>query len=199
MSSPSLLMRSDSVYPDSVYPDSVYHTKYYSSDDEDEDNYDGRSNCSEVLAGEEEETRAQQDAFRQKQRKADKEGYKQVMQITVENIKSALTCSGNGLISIEKSLSNSELYIYMPITSAVYTVPMDPTSTFQSLLDYILYTTPEFVDFGKGRTFDFVLNGFKSQEDNIYIENPTAVATATFLSLPLTKIPLSQGTIRLVV
>ena len=180
------LMRSDSVYPDSVYPDSVYN-KTYDFSSEEEDDYDGRSSCSEILAGEEAEARDLQNTFRQQKIQEDYYGYAQVMQITVDSIKSSLTVSGYGLIQIEKSLTNNELYIYMPITGTVYTVPIDPIRTFQNLLDYILYKTPEFVEFGKGKEFEFVLRNVDAD-----------ITLAKFMCLPLDKLYLSQGSIKLV-
>lgn len=167
----------------------------YSSEEED-DNHDSRSDSSEVLACEEEEANDQQDIFRQ-EKMSKYEDYTQVMQILVECIKSAMNNSGYGVICIEKSNIAKEYYIYMPITANIYTVPIDHTLSAQYLIDYIISTTPEFIDLSKkGTKLDFVLDGYALHNKTGYCETPDETDTANFLRLPLDKVPLSQATFR---
>jgi hypothetical protein len=205
MSFPTRLLMSISNALQSHYDDDrVYlDTFEYKEDDEyetpdEEDDYDGRSNCSEVLAGEEAEADEQQDEFReQKINKHD--DYIQVMQLVVEFIKSTLTPSGFGVITIEKSTKAGELYIYMPITGNVYTLKHDPSRTLKSLLYYILHITPEFLEHVKGKEFNFILDAYESAEKGLFYEpqDDGAMTADDFLSMPLDEMPLMQGTITL--
>jgi len=177
--------------------DRDYERKYFDYDSFDEDDYDGRSNCSEVLAGEEAEADEQHAEFRI-QKINTYNDYSQVMQLAVPFIKSRLTQSGFGVINIEKSMEAGELYIYMPITGNVYTLKHDPTRTLKSLLYYILHITPEFLEHVKGQEFNFILDAYKlAYEDTFYKpqQNDGAMTADDFLSMPLDDMPLMQGTI----
>ena len=178
--------------------DRDYERKYFDYESSDEDYYDNRSNCSEVLAGEEAEADEQQDEFREQKLKTH-DDYIQVMQLVVEFIKSTLTPSGFGVINIEKSAKAGELYIYMPITGNVYTLKHDPSRTLKSLLYYIVHMTPEFLEHVKGREFNFILDAYESEEKGLFYEpqDDGAITSDDFLSMSLDEMPLMQGTITL--
>ena len=173
-----------------------FERKYFDYESSDEDDYDNRSNCSEVLAGEEAEAHEQQDEFRE-QKINTHDDYRQVMQLTIECIKSTLTPSGFGVINIEKSTKAGELYIYMPITGNIYTLKHDPSRTLKSLLYYILHMTPEFLEHVKDQEFNFALDSYKlADEDTFYEPQDDVAMTANdFLYMPLDELPLLQGTI----
>jgi hypothetical protein len=119
--------------------------------------------------------------------------YTQLIQIIVETIKSTLTCSGFGVISIEKSAKANEYYIYMPITGNIYTIPIDHTLTFQYMLDYIMFCTADFRDIKeKNISLEFVLDG-AYQKDHVEMD----ITTSNFLRLPLDEVPISQGYLKI--
>jgi hypothetical protein len=119
--------------------------------------------------------------------------YTQLIQIVVETIKSRMTLSGFGVISIDKSVKANEYYIYMPITGNIYTIPIDHTLTFQYMLDYIMFCTADFRDMKeKNVTLEFVLDG-AYQKDHVEME----ITTSKFLRLPLDAVPISQGSLKI--
>jgi hypothetical protein len=188
------LMRSESIFQ-------RHDLQFDFSSEEDEEegegeNNDSRSNSSHMLAAQEEEADAQQDIFRKK-KMLEFNDYEQVMQISVECIKSSWTYTGYGVICIERSAKANEIYIYIPLTGNVYTIKNDHTLSFSYLLDYILYTTPEFVDYGKGKNFEFALDGYQLPDKAGYCETPTDEETEKFFRLPLDEVPLSQASLRL--
>lgn len=190
------LMRSESIFQ---RHDLQFDFSSDEEEGEDEGEGDSRSNSSDssdMLAGEEAEADAQQDIFRKK-KMLEFNDYEQVMQISVECIKSSWTHTGYGVICIERSAKANEIYIYIPLTGNVYTIKNDHTLSFRYLLDYILYTTPEFVDYGKGKEFDFALDGYQLPDKAGYCETPTDEETEKFFRLPLDEVPLSQASIRL--
>lgn len=192
---PSHLVRSISFNDEPEYLDPF---EFESSDEEEE--YDGRSNCSEILAGEEAEANALQNEFRLEKLTAYTD-YRQIMQLTIEFIKSKLTPSGNGVINIEKSTEAGEIYIYMPITANIYTLTHDPTRTLKSLLYYIIHITPEFLDYVNGQEFNFALDSYKFVNDSNYFcepqNNDISMSADDLLNMPLDEIHIMQGTITL--
>jgi len=119
--------------------------------------------------------------------------YTQLIQIVVETIKSRMTLSGFGVISVDKSVKANEYYIYMPITGNIYTIPIDHTLTFQYMLDYIMFCTADFRDIKeKNITLEFVLDG-AYQKDHVEMD----ITTSNFLRLPLDEVPISQGSLKI--
>lgn len=187
------LVRSESIFQ---RHDLKFDFDFDYSSEEEEDNDDNRSDSSEILACQESEASDQQNIFRQE--KISKYGdYQQVTQIVVEFIKSSWTHTGFGVICVERSAEANEIYIYIPLTGNVYTIKNDHTLSAQYLIDYILYTTPEFVDYVKGKEVDFVLEGYAMPDNMGYCETPDETETKRFLRLPLDEVPLSQATLRL--
>jgi len=119
--------------------------------------------------------------------------YTQVIQITVESIKSTWTHSGFAVINIHKSEKASKYYIYMPITGNIYTIAIDPAFTFQRILDYIMFYSSEFYDIRKNNVvLEFVLDSaFQTPNKEI------PITTEDFLRLPLGEVPLSQASLKI--
>lgn len=124
----------------------------------------------------------------------DYDDYAQVIQITVEAIKSTWTLSGFAVINIHKSEKANECYIYMPITGNIYTIAIDPAFTFQNMLDYIMFYSLEFHDIRKKNVaLKFVLDcAFQTPNKEMQI------TTEDFLRLPLGKVPLSQASLKII-
>jgi hypothetical protein len=178
--------------------DHDYERKYFDYESSDEDDYDNRSNCSEVLAGEEAEADEQQDKFRDDKINTH-DDYTQVMQLVLTFIKSTLTPSGFGVINIEKSTKAGELYIYMPITGNIYTLKINPSRTLKYLLYYIFNITPEFLEYVKGQEFNFALDAYKLANEDTFRESHDdgAMTVDDLLSMPIDELPTMQGTITL--
>ena len=91
-------------------------------------------------------------------------------------------------IVIDKSVDKNIFYIYMPPSGKEYIFPIDPSLTFQSLLDHILYSTNEFIEkYKHGVRYEFVLEKLFDCDENYTSE--------TFLKIPLDSIPIAQGNI----
>ncbi len=91
-------------------------------------------------------------------------------------------------IIVDKSVDKNIFYIYVPPTGKEYIFPIDPSLTFQSLLDHILYSTNEFIEYYKrGVRYEFVLEQLFHCDENYTSE--------TFLKIPLDSIPVAQGNI----
>jgi hypothetical protein len=159
---------------------------------EEEAAYDAEESPEQLAAAAEEAASEKQMLFLSKQMDA-YDDYTQLIQIVVETIKSRMTVSGFGVISIDKSVKANEYYIYMPITGNIYTIPIDHTLTFQYMLDYIMFCTADFRDIKeKGLTLEFVLDG-AYQKDHVEMD----ITTANFLRLPLDEVPISQAFLKL--
>jgi hypothetical protein len=119
--------------------------------------------------------------------------YTQVIQITVEAIKSTWTHSGFAVINIHKSEKANEYYIYMPNTGNIYTIAIVPAFTFQRILDYIMFYSSEFYDIRKNNVvLEFVLDS-AFQKPNKEMQ----ITTEDFLRLPLGEVPLSQASLKI--
>ena len=158
---------------------------------EEEAAYDAEESPEQLAAAAEVAASEKQMLFLSKQMDA-YDDYTQLIQIVVETIKSSLTLSGFGVISIDKSVKANEYYIYMPITGNIYTIAIDHTLTFQYMLDYIMFCTADFRDIKeKNITLEFVLDG-AYQKDHVEMD----ITSANFLRLPLDAVPISQGSLK---
>ena len=114
--------------------------------------------------------------------------YTQAFQISVPLIRERIPTEDlyeDGVVEVNMSTEKDEYYIYMSEDQREYIFKPSPIkpSTFQHLLDHILYTTPIFIDFyKKGIRFDFKL-----------LDNPED--SEAFMSKPLYTIKPTQGTI----
>jgi hypothetical protein len=114
---------------------------------------------------------------------------KQVMQISFPAIPVRNSCP---VIELFKNINKQEFYIMIEWSDQLYTLPLDPMRTFQSILDELIFQITEVAVFGAMGCYEFVFEMFdtfdKLSDEEIYN------TTKQILQLPMTEIPLlSQG------
>jgi len=115
------------------------------------------------------------------------ESFGQVMQIVVPLWKSTVHCSEEATISIDKSVDLTNLYISISTTGNVYTLPIEPSLTFESVLEYLWNDVDEFKPY---RDHDYEYN-FKVS----YYAGVNEISVDQVLEMPMTDVALSQGTL----
>jgi hypothetical protein len=112
----------------------------------------------------------------------------QVMQISFPAIPVRNSCA---VIELYKNISKQEFYITIEWSDQLYTLPLDPTRTFQSILDAIIFQIPEVAVFGAVGCYEFVFESFNALAE--LSEEEISNSTKQLLRTPITEIPLSQG------
>ena len=115
------------------------------------------------------------------------ESFGQVMQIVVPVWKSTVHVSEEATISIDKSVDLANLYISISTTGNVYSLPLEPSLTFESVLEYLWNDVDEFKPYRDG---DYEYN-FKVG----YYAGINDISVDQVLEMPMTDVALSQGTL----
>jgi hypothetical protein len=113
--------------------------------------------------------------------KDNKNNFVQVMQISFPSIPSIYTTNGELCIELFKCPIKKDFYIMLE--SGVLVIPLEPTTTFQQVLDHIT-STPEIAIFG---------TKFKFELDKCYVNEN--ITSEEILATPITEVSPSQGTL----